>query len=62
MKRWNDPIVGKQALKLTELRERDSFELNREITMELEICVPHNEEELKNIKWLEEYLNSIYYC
>lgn len=30
--------------------------------MELEICIPHNEEEQKNMKALEEYLNSMYYC
>ncbi len=30
--------------------------------MELEIFVPHNEQERTNIVALAEYLNSIYYC
>lgn len=30
--------------------------------MELEIFVPHNELERRNIAELAEYLNSMYYC
>lgn len=30
--------------------------------MELEIFVPHNEQERSNIAALAEYLNNIYYC
>jgi hypothetical protein len=30
--------------------------------MELEICVPHNEEEKSNLVALAEYLSGIYYC
>lgn len=30
--------------------------------MELEICIPHNDEEKRNLIALEEYLNSMYYC
>lgn len=30
--------------------------------MNVEICVPHTEEEQANFKALSEYLNGIYFC